>query len=83
MGDFFHPMTRQTAGKEYRCINCGEHILQGDAYCKQSGVWDSAWFTNHFHPECWDSVLEEGEFELTPYGGERPKIIDKLNGAKP
>jgi len=73
MADFFHPMTEQIAAKTYRCINCGEHIENGERYCKQSGVYDGSYYTNRFHPECFDSLCEEDEFVFVPYSGERPQ----------
>lgn len=73
MSDFFHPMTRQNCRKAHRCENCGEPLDIGQPYCKQSGVYDGNYYTNRFHPECWDSLIGDGEFEFTPYGGERPR----------
>ncbi len=70
---FCHPMTQQICRKPHRCINCGEPLDLGQSYCKQSGVYDGAWFTNRFHSECWESMIEEDySFEFTPYSGERP-----------
>ena len=73
MSDFFHPMTEQVARKQYRCINCGEAIVVGERYSKQSGVFDCVWYTNKFHPECFQSLVDDGpDFEFMPYSGERP-----------
>lgn len=72
MSDFYHPMTQQRSLKQRLCIYCGEMIEVGQVYNKQSGVWDGDWFTNHYHPECWDDLRVSGEDEFTPYSAERP-----------
>ena len=72
MADFYHPPTEQKARKGCKCIYCGQQILAGDLYKKQSGVFEGDWFTNRYHPECWDDLELSGDDEFCPYSNERP-----------
>ena len=68
------PVKTRKAQREHRCTNCGEMILKGEMY----NVWESVeetWFKNKMHPECYESMCDEGEFEYMPFSGERPKRV--------
>jgi ribosomal protein S27AE len=72
---YYTPIQTLVARKEHRCTNCGESINAGDAYKRWSSV-ENVWFTSKMHPECLQWLLDDadgGEFEYTPYDGERPK----------
>ncbi|QRF55350.1 hypothetical protein [Variovorax paradoxus] len=74
MGNFFHPMTEQASRTLRQCICCAYAIEKGERYCKQSGVWEGDYCTNHYHTACWAALLEEGAaFEFTPGEGDPPE----------
>ena len=72
MSDFFHGMTTHRCAKRRPCIWCGEMIEQGQIYCRQSGVLEGDFFTNHYHPECYDALGESDVDEFSPYDNQRP-----------
>lgn len=68
------PCVVLTARKPHRCTNCGESINVGETYHRWTTFEDAA-FVSKMHPECNHALLKEagyGEFEYTPYEGERP-----------
>lgn len=68
------PTQMLTARKDHRCANCGQSIQAGATYARWVSFDNSA-FTNKMHPECLRSLQDDseyGEFEYTPYSGERP-----------
>ncbi len=68
------PEELRKARVQHRCTNCGEAIEVGTDYVRWAS-YDEACFTNKMHPECRDSLQEDGQpFEYTPYSGERPKV---------
>lgn len=66
------PQTR-ISRKSRSCIYCGEEILKKDKYIFQSGIMESEWQNNHYHPECFEALVKSGEFEFTPEDNERPE----------
>ena len=71
---FYSEVKDVIARKQHRCTNCGEPIMVGEIYKRWVSVEDG-WFTSKMHKECLQSLIDEsdGEFEYTPYNGERPK----------
>lgn len=64
------------ARKDYKCSWCGQVIAKGEKHAKQSGIFEGAYQTDRYHPECDKAAaadyLEWGEgHEL--YTGERPE----------
>lgn len=65
------------ARKPHRCTNCGESINKGDTYKRWASFGDGSAFTNKMHPECLKDLQDNnGYFEYTLYGGERPSSAD-------
>lgn len=77
MSDFNGDVSQHKAQKPRKCIYCGQGISIGDTYKKQSGVFDGDWYTNHYHPECFDQLGIDGEDEFMPYENERPMLEAK------
>ncbi len=75
MSDYFSDPKTIRARKTRRCIYCGEAISVGHNYTRQSGVFEGDWFTNHYHPECYDDPSDLDELEFTPYNNDRPEAI--------
>jgi hypothetical protein len=71
MSDYFNPSVLRTARKEHRCIYCGEPIRAGERYVYQTGVYETYWFVNKMHQECFDDLCD-GDREFIPYSNERP-----------
>lgn len=79
MGDFYNPSTSPKARKDYRCIYCYGPILKGEIHKRQTGNYDGAWQDNRFHDECWEALVEEGDFEFLPGSGEVPERVLKAH----
>lgn len=73
MSDFFRPMTQQASRVLRQCECCAYAIEKGAVYCKQSGIFEGSHFTNHYHPECWDALSADGNFEFSPGDGDPPE----------
>ena len=72
---FSTPVLRRTARIDHRCTNCGQPIEAGKPY-ERWASFDDAAFTNKMHPECFESLVygaDGGQFEYTPFSGERPE----------
>jgi len=74
MSDFYHPHENRIARKAYRCTYCAEAVNAGDHYVHQTGVYDGHWYTNKMHPECFEELCDDGDWEFTPYSNERPRV---------
>lgn len=70
------PSETRKARKQHKCTNCAEMIDTGDEYVRWMSVesGDKA-YANKMHPECLKSLQDDlcGEFEYSPFSGERPK----------
>jgi hypothetical protein len=59
-----HPMTLilsdsdPIARRDHRCIWCGETIVKGEKYHKQSGRFDGDFYVNKLHAECQSAMSE-------------------------
>lgn len=73
---FFNSPTDKTAGKDHRCIWCGQKINKGDRYTYHAGVFDGDWQSNHYHPECFGCIPEDPYYDpsegFVPYENDRP-----------
>jgi hypothetical protein len=74
-------MTQQRAAKRYCCAWCGQHILKGEVYNRQSGVYDGDFQCNHWHPECWEAAAFGNFEEFTPGDGQLPPSAADLEVA--
>jgi len=72
MSDFYNPSSQHKCRVLRSCIYCAEPISIGAIYTKQTGVFEGSWFTNHYHPECFDDMIASCDGEFTPYSNERP-----------
>ena len=77
MGTYWNEQQVRISRKERRCVWCGEDILKKDKYIFQSGVMDSEWQNNHYHPECFEFLCKQDETEFCPYDNERPGVINE------
>lgn len=66
MGDHHRTPTRPVARKTHQCIACYAPISPGETYVQQTGFWEDMAYRNRFHRECWDTLIEDGEFEFSP-----------------
>ena len=53
--------TSPHARKSYRCLGCGEAILQGEKHLARRGIMDGKPTTDRWHPECEAHAFEFGE----------------------
>ena len=58
------------AGKNHRCIWCGDQIDTGCTYLRQVCRYDGVFQTSKFHMECAKAAEEYGE-EFDPYSNKR------------
>ena len=66
MGTHFTNPTRPKARNQHTCTACFAKIAPGEIYVTQSGHYEDRAFRNKFHVECWDYLIEEGQFEFCP-----------------
>jgi len=66
MGTHFTEPKRPTARKTHQCVACYADIAVGETYVTQSGHFEDRAFRNKYHAECWDALIEYGDFEFTP-----------------
>ena len=64
------------ARKLHRCIWCGELILKGATYKRESSVFDGGFQDHAWHPECLEAqskyYKENRQEEFDPHENERP-----------
>ena len=71
VSDFYNPPKIRTARKPHQCTYCAEAINAGESYTHQTGVYDSKWYEDKMHPECFEEFCyDDGGF--TRYSNERP-----------
>lgn len=75
MGTHFSVPLRPKARKSHACAACLAPISIGEIYVMQSGHFDGYAFRNKFHVECWDVLIQDGDFEFTPGELEPPARI--------
>lgn len=75
MGDHFRDMTRPKARKQHQCNACCAPIPVGEVHCQQTGHFDGRAFRNRFHAECWDALIDGGDFEFIPGDIEPPERL--------
>lgn len=56
--------TIKKSRKDHKCYQCGEIIPKGSSYKRHYGVYDSLFFDNCNHLECWDLWLAFNEDAL-------------------
>ena len=71
-----HPKAR----KEHQCIWCGQMILKGEKYRRETSIYDGNFQNHKWHLECDAAAKVEfrnGEDEFDPCQNERPdkKIV--------
>lgn len=59
MGEFFTPVTKPVARKQYKCDTCYAKIEPGTKYARWSGRYDGAFFTCTVHLPCYAAAAEE------------------------
>lgn len=49
--------------KAHRCTWCGEQINVGASAQYRTGVWDGDFFSEYYHPECYDAMARSDDLE--------------------
>ena len=82
--DFQNERIIKKPRKQKRCYWCNEWCEIGQERVNITGVWDSDFFSNHYHPEClqanrdWFELPEnKGEYENPECRMERGKTTPK------
>ena len=75
MSDYHRPVEWRRARKQHRCECCYHPIAQGERHAVGSGFYDGRAYRYRLHAECHQGLVDDGEGEFTPGGGDPPERL--------
>ena len=73
--------SRPNARKEHYCVWCGEQILKGEVYARQTLIFDGEFQSNCYHVECIEAAPYHddwaGGFGIGEYKRGKPEYRDE------